>query len=207
MPSTELIQAIAATAELCGTPLSEPAARLLLADLSGFDDAPVLTALTKCRRELRGRLTLEAIISRVDDGRPGVEEAWAMLPRDEATTTVWTQEMASAWGTVQELIDEGDTIAARMAFKETYMRLVAEARESHTPPKWSVSLGHDVIGRKTALLMAVAKRRISADHACALIPNFKEEDTVTPLIASAVKAAGIIGPLNALPHFSDTERD
>jgi hypothetical protein len=206
MASIDLIQAIAATAELCGTNLSEGAAKLLLADLSEYDERGVLVALTKCRKELKGRLTLAEIISRIDDGRPGAEEAWSMLPRDEATTVVWTGEMTQAWGGVQHLIDEDELVAARMAFKETYYRLVTEARELRTPVKWSVSLGHDVAGRKTALLMAVAKRRITADHACALIPNFEVEDSVTPLLEAA-KVVGVIGLTHALTFHPYAQGD
>lgn len=205
MATIDLIQAIAATAELCGTNLSEAAAKLLLADLSQFDERAVLVALTKCRRELKGRLTLAEIISRIDDGRPGAEEAWAMLPHDEATTVVWTDEMAEAWGTVRRLIDEGEMVAARMAFKESYLRIITEAREERRAAKWTVSLGHDVAGRKSALLMAVAKRRITANHACALIPNFAEEDSVSPLLEAAVKKVGIIGPTYAIEHFAEKE--
>jgi hypothetical protein len=205
MASIDLIQAIAATAELCGTNLSEAAAGMLLGDLSEYDERGVLVALTKCRKELKGRLTLAEIISRIDDGRPGAEEAWSMLPRDEATTVVWTDEMNQAWGAVQNLISDGEVVAARMAFKETYSRIVTEAREGRQPARWTVSLGHDVPGRKTALLMAVAKRRLTADHACALIPNFEVEDSVTPLLAAPT--SGVIGPTHALTFHPYAQGD
>jgi hypothetical protein len=203
MASIELIQAVAATAELCGTTMSQPAAELLLADLSAFDERAVLVALSKCRREVKGRLTVAEILARIDDGRPGVEEAWAMLPRDEDSTTVWTSEMAEAWGLVREMIAEGEVVAARMAFKETYQRLVNSAREARQAAKWSVSLGHDVNGRKGALLMAVAQKRITAEYACALLPNFSGEAEV-PLLAG--KTAGVIGPTHALQHFSEVDK-
>lgn len=202
MASIELIQALAATAELCGTSLSEPAAKLLIADLADFDQRSVLTALSKCRRELKGRLTLAEIVSRIDDGRPGVEEAWAMLPRDEDATVVWTQEMSEAAALANPLIEEGELVAARMAFKEAYLRLIAEAREARRPVKWSVSLGHSVVGRRTALLKAVAARRITADHACGLIPNF-EVDQSTPLLGA--KKVPVIGPTHAMQHYQEKE--
>ncbi|WP_217589768.1 hypothetical protein [Burkholderia sp. GbtcB21] len=204
MASAELIKAVAATAELCGTTMSQPAAELLLADLSSFDERAVLAALSKCRREVKGRLTVAEILSRIDDGRPGVEEAWAMLPRDEDSTTVWTTEMAEAWGLAREMIAESETVAARMAFKEAYQRLVNAAREARQPAKWSVSLGHDVNGRKGALLMAVAQKRITAEYACALLPNFAGEAEV-PLMLP--KPVGVIGPTHALQHFSEVDSD
>lgn len=206
MATVELIQALATTAELCGTNLSEAAAKLMLTDLAEFDERAVLVALSKCRRELKGRLTIADVISRIDDGRPGAEEAWAMLPRDEATTAVWTEEMSVAWGTVRFMIDEGETVAARMAFKESYLRLVAEAREARAPAKWSVSLGHDVGGRKTALLMAVAKRRITAEHACSLLPDFSE--AAAPAALPGARKVSVIGPTHIggfLPYVDDKE--
>lgn len=207
MSQADLLQAIAVTAELCGTNLSEPAARLFLQDLSSFDEKAVLKALSKCRREIKGRLTLAEIITRIDDGRPGAEEAWAMLPRDEGTTVVWTEEMCQAWATVQTLVDDGEVVAARMAFKEAYSRLVNEAREARTPAKWTVSLGHDVAGRKTVLLMAVAKRRLTAEHACSLIPNFESEESSVPLLSADKKSVGIIGPTHASRYhpYADVE--
>jgi hypothetical protein len=184
MADIKLIQALAATAELCGTKLSEAAAELMLSDLSDYDEHAVMVALSKCRRELKGRLTLAEIISRIDDGRPGAEEAWAVLPFDEATSVVWTKEMSDAFWIAQPLIDSGEKIAARMAFKEAYLRLVAEAREHREPVKWTVSLGHDQAGRQPILAAAVEKGRISATHARTLIPNFDRDDSVTPLLES-----------------------
>lgn len=184
MADIELIQALAATAELCGTNLSEAAAKLMLADLSEYDERAVLHALSKCRRELKGRLTLAEIVSRIDDGRPGAEEAWAVLPFDEATSVVWTKEMSDAFWIAQPLIDAGEKIPARMAFKEAYLRLVAEAREHREPVKWTVSLGHDQAGRQPVLAAAVEKGRIPASHARTLIPNFDRDDSVTPLLES-----------------------
>lgn len=185
MADIELIQALAATAELCGTNLSEPAAKLLLSDLAEYDERAVMVALSKCRRELKGRLTLAEIVSRIDDGRPGPEEAWAVLPFDEATSVVWTKEMSDAFWAAQPLIALGEMVQARMTFKEAYIHLVTEAREQRVPPTWQVSLGHDKAGRQPVLAAAVEKRRITATHARELIPNFDEVDTVTPLLESA----------------------
>ena len=71
MPSKALLQAIAVTAELTGTQLSEGAARVLAADVAPYPEKQVMGALVRCRKELRGRLTVADIIARLDDGRPG----------------------------------------------------------------------------------------------------------------------------------------
>jgi hypothetical protein len=134
-----VLEALAVTAELTNTPISPIAAKVMAADLAGYPEYQVLGALTRCRKELKGRLTIADVISRLDDGRPGPEEAWAMLPHNEAKTIAWTEEMAGAWGVAQGLQD--DRVAARMAFLETYRSRVQKARDAQVPVKWSVSFG------------------------------------------------------------------
>src|SRR6185436_17492219 len=83
--------------------------------------------------------------ARANDRRPGAEEAWAIAihSADENRTVVWTEEIAAAWGIAKGIAANGDEVGARMAFKEAYTRLVAEARGALRPAKWSASLGHD----------------------------------------------------------------
>ena len=92
-----------------------------------------------------------------DDGRPGPEEAWAIARRatDEAATVVWTAEMSQAWAVAIPLLGARDDVGARMAFREAYQRLVAEARDAGTPPRWSASLGWDEQQRAQAIGQAV----------------------------------------------------
>ena len=165
MASAALIEAVAVTAELCGRVFSEPAARLFVADLSGYPEAQVIDALRRCRREVRGVLTVQDVVSRINDGRPGPQEAWAMIPQDEAGSVVWTDEMAAAYGVAAPLLAEGDKVAARMAFLEAYARSVAQARDAKLPVNWTPSLGTDVHGREVALRVAVGAGRLSLTHA------------------------------------------
>lgn len=167
--NTDLLQAIAVTAELTGTTLSEPAARVMATDLDRYPLRQVLGALTRCRRELKGRLTIAEILTRLDDGRPGVEEAWSMIPKSEGGTVVWTEEMAHAFGIACPLLDE-DPVAARMAFKESYTIAVQKARDAGIPAHWTPSLGLDAGGREGPLLEAVRLGRIRGDHAMRLLP-------------------------------------
>jgi hypothetical protein len=170
MPSTELIKAVAVTAELCGRVFSPEAAAVFVNDLSVYPEQAVIAALARCRKEVRGVLTIADVVSRIDDGRPGVEEAFAMLPKTEADSVVWTAEMSQAFGTCVSLLDAGDTVAARMAFKETYTRLVSQARDKGEPVKWYPSLGHDPRTRDAVLSEAVSKGRLSLAHAQVLSP-------------------------------------
>lgn len=170
-PSKALLQAIAVAAELTGTTMSEPAARVMANDLARYPEHQVLAALTRCRRDLRGRMTIADVLTRIDDGRPGAEEAWAMIPTDEGASVVWTDEMAAAFAVANPLIQDGDKIAARMAFTERYRVLVREAREIGRLVHWTPSLGHDAAEREGVLLAAVRAGRIAPDHVRALLPR------------------------------------
>ena len=157
-----VVKALAVCAELTGTELSKAALSVMAKDLSEYQEQQVLGALTRCRRELKGRLTLADVISRLDDGRPGPEEAWGMVPQGESDTTVWTPEMAKAYAAAAPLLERGDKVAARMAFLESYRKLLADARANHVPTTWQISLGWDPRGRDVALNDAVAKGRLPA---------------------------------------------
>ena len=173
MIDSELVDAIAVTAELTGTQLSTGAARVFSQDLAEYPLDGVLAALNRCRREVRGRLTLADVISRIDDGRPGVEEAWMALPYDEARSVVWTDEMCQASA---GLLGSDDKIAARMAFKERYQALVRTARDRKLPVCWTPSLGHDRAGRESVLLAAVNEGKITLTHARRLAPELPAPD-------------------------------
>lgn len=92
------------------------------------------------------------------DGRPGADEAWAtaLQARDEAASVVWTEETAQAWDTARRVLDLGDEVGARMAFRDAYNRLVEEARRQRKPIDWRASLGFDPAGRAEAIGAAEA---------------------------------------------------
>lgn len=179
---TELIDALAVTVELTGTEISEGAARVMLQDLSDYPEDQVIRALHRCRLELKSRLTVSDIIKRLDDGRPDVEEAWAMIPHNEDTTIVWTEEMSVAFGVAQLLLVEGDAIAARMAFKEKYTKEVTMARNEKREVSWSVSLGHDKNGREGPVVKAANEGKLSLEHAQKLIPYSAQLDKLSGLL-------------------------
>lgn len=174
--SETLLQAIAVTAELTRTELSKPAARVMAEDLAQYPEHQVIAALARCRRELTRPMAIADVIARLEDGRPGPEEAWAMIPQDEASSVVWTREMAEAFGVANPLIQSGDTVQARMAFIEVYRKLCQQARDSHTPISWSPSLGHDQAGRESVLIEAVEKGRLTANHVAGLLPYREGSD-------------------------------
>lgn len=183
MASKALLEAVAVTAELCGRVFSEPAARVFVSDLAAYPERQVLGALTRCRKEVKGLLTVQDVVSRLDDGRPGVEEAWAMIPRTEAETAVWTTEASQAFGVAVRLLDAGDEVAARMAFKETYASMVAQARDAGEPVQWHVSLGWSESGREGVIAEAVRLGRLTPDDAQRYLP--------APLANTATKAKAL----------------
>lgn len=178
--STKVLKALGVALELTGTSISEPAARVMASDLSRYPEDQVLGALDRCRKELRARLTLADVIARLDDGRPGPEEAWAMVPHDEAASAVFTDEIGEAYGVARPLLVDGDPVAARMAFLEAYRAAVLRARDAGMPVKWWPSLGRDPAGRETALIEAVRRRRLTPEHALALLPH---RDQPSPQVA------------------------
>lgn len=187
-PSAALIEAVAVTAELCGRVFSEPAARVFVQDLSGYDEAQVIDALRRCRREVRGILTVQDVVSRLDDGRPGVDEAWTMLPRGEDESTVWTDEMAHAWGIARHASDKA---SQRAAFREAYLAAVAYARDQRKPANWTASLGWDAGLRDAALMLAVHRGRISMETAREFAPQLEAPSTdVMRLVASKLRRNG-----------------
>lgn len=183
MPATEnLVKAVIATAQVMGTDLAEDAARMFCNDLSEYQEPLVLQALTRCRREVKGKLTLAEVVARIDDGRPGPNEAWAMLPRSEQQTVVWTDEMRVAAQAADPL--EGDQVAARMAFIEAYNRELTIARAERKPVQWTASLGWDKAGREPVIREAVEKGRLSVAQARKCLPNAQFEETEMPRLGA-----------------------
>ena len=112
---------------------------------------------------------IDAIEANCPDSRPCADEAWAMIPRDEYASVVMTEEMAEAYGIAKPLLDEGDQVAARMAFKDAYARIVDANKRDGVALKWFPSLGDSKEGREAALNTAVRLGRISAEHAAKLL--------------------------------------
>lgn len=112
------------------------------------------------------------------DGRPGADEAWAMYPHDELASAVVTEEMHQAMYFASDIQDQ---VAARMAFKEAYTRIVSTNKRAGIAPQWVATLGHEVDGRAPALAEAVRLGRIGAQMAIGMIPP----DDIFPMLEMA----------------------
>ena len=177
MASERVAQALAVAAEVMSQELSEPALLAMAGDLEAFPEPAVLKAIQRARRECR-RLVLADVIERIDDGRPGPEQAWQMVPRDEAGSVVWTDEIAQACAS----IDMSDRVAARVAFLEQYRALVAVARDEGRPVRWWPSLGHDPAQRAAVVSEAVERGRLTRQRADELVPALTAPDSGNVLV-------------------------
>lgn len=168
----ELIQQIAITWELCGGTLSEGAKDHLVNRLENYDPVKVSRALSRCEDECRGRITIANVISRIDDGHLGADEAWALMPHGEDDTVVWTTPMMEAYSISKDLLP--DKVAARMAFKEAYNRGVQRMKEVTGPndkPIWWISAGHNEAQRGRIVKDAFHRGRISINYVERFLPE------------------------------------
>lgn len=106
-----------------------------------------------------------------NDGRPGADEAWSMCPMSEAESAYWTTEAAQAFfAGAADLIERGDQVGARMAFRETYTKRVADARANKIPVAWTFSQGHDKHDREVKMSRAISLGMISLARAKQILP-------------------------------------
>jgi hypothetical protein len=190
--SEHLIAELAATIQATGTQWSEVTIQVVLRDLGRYPEEQVIHALSRCRVELKFKLTVGDIIERIDDGRPAADEAWAHVSRalDERVSVVATDEALQALGEVRHLADE---TAARMAFRAAYQRIVLRHKADGVPPQWVPSLGHDPKGRARAVAEATERGRLLPETpAPGLLPrNAGQLDAVAAPIGVRAQLAKI----------------
>lgn len=199
-PTARVAEALAVTIETCGTSPTPAAIRLMGDELAAHPEEAALKALSRCAREVTGRLSLAHIIQRIDDGRPTADEAWAQVGTDDENVTfVTTTEAMEALGAASMLMREGDMTAARMAFRDAYNRIVTEARGAGLPVRPHVSLGFDKPGRVRVLMQAVQAGRVEASHAANLLGVPAEElmGQARPRLAPRAPVAKLIGQIAA----------
>ena len=177
MNDEKIMQAIAVTAELTGTQLSDNAMLVMAEDLLAYPLDKVLIALERCRRELKGRLTLAAILERVDDGWQSAEEAFNTLVagwESEHLSILTTHTAMHAAESASALFNIGDKYRAGLAFKTAYERIVSEKKAKGIQPDWYVSAGLDKEQLAQLVTEAAATGKITNDYALALLPAGEE---------------------------------
>lgn len=92
----------------------------------------------------------------------GADEAWtiALASFDENATVVWTKPIQEARAIASEIYATGDTIGARMAFKEAYKRIVDQTPKA----EWTVCAGWDARQRLAAVKAAQQLGRLPGDY-------------------------------------------
>lgn len=176
-PAEKIIQAITVTAELTGTQLSANAAAVMAEDLLAYPLDKVLIAFERCRRELKGRLTLAAILDRIDDGWQSAEEAFNTLVagwESEHLSILTTHTAMHAAESASALFNIGDKYRAGLAFKTAYERIVSEKKAKGMQPDWYVSAGLDKEQLAQLITEAAATGKITNDYALALLPAGEE---------------------------------
>ena len=166
-----IVQALTVAFQYVNQPMPDVAIAEMAHDLEGYPVDNVLFALKRCRSELKAAIRYADIVDRLPGGHPGPEEAWSVIGpslQNESLTVVWTDQMREAFGVALGLAD--DPTAARMAFKETYTKLVNEARSRNQGPKWSVSAGTDKQHRELIVQEAVKAGKLMPEYANQFLP-------------------------------------
>lgn len=208
MNDEKIMQAIAVTAELTGTQLSSNAMFVMAEDLLAYPLDKVLIALERCRRELKGRLTLAAILERVDDGWQSAEEAFNTLVagwENEHLSILTTHTAMQAAESASALFNAGDKYRAGIAFKTAYERIVSEKKAKGLQPDWFISAGLDKDQLAHIIKEAATNGRISNDYALALLPASQERMDIEAgnLLTNKQKAEGRAKLNNILSQLSE----
>lgn len=102
----------------------------------------------------------------------GPDEAWALVPKSESDSAMLTDEIAQAVAAATPLLEVRDKVAARMAFKDAYTRLVERAKAEGRAPRYFPSFGTEPSGRVVMLADAVRKKQIALEAAVGSLPEF-----------------------------------
>lgn len=128
--------------------ISPAAKAMFFQDLQRYPLNLIEAALAAHRMDPeRGRFTPKPadIASQIERRRAvqwlGADEAWAQVPKIEGQPGILNDCTAQALAVAAPLLAEGDDIAARMAFKDTYNRLMSRAKLERRGPVYFVSPG------------------------------------------------------------------
>lgn len=166
--------------------------------LKGFPDGAVSSAVSQYLKTSHFKPQLADIVKLCEGmsggGWLGVEEAWALMPKHESESAMLTDEIAQAIAVATPLIEQGDRVAARMAFKDAYTRLVERAKLEGRQPRYFPSYGTDKHGAVAMLAKAVQVGQIPLERALEWKPEAATE---------IVKMVGVRNhPLLAAPSES-----
>ena len=196
----QLVDMIMVTAEVMGHELKPAAVMMMVSDLAEYDFKALTITLTRCRKELTGKLTLKGILDLLAPagGWVSANEAWsrALPAADESKTVVWTDEARKAWFVALPMIEARDKVGARMAFIAAYEREVANAKNSGKAPQYEVSPGEDELLREATIRQAQSEGLLPAPvKQLALAAPVDEATMATNRYRLKQLAASMVGKL------------
>lgn len=147
--------------------------------LSSFPAGSVVASAENYMRTNKFKPQLADIVqgcmTQVPNAWLSADEAWALMPKSEMDSCMLTNETAQAMAAADPLLQSGDRVAARMAFKGAYERLVETAKVEGRQPVFFPSLGGDVPGRAAMLGAAVKAGQYQLEAAINIAPEFAHE--------------------------------
>jgi len=183
--------------------MSQDIKKMLVEDMAFWDVEPKPVKITQYMQML-GNITVEQFhqsrmffrsqpgrrqmpmpadyLQAVPDGHPTANESWAIMPKSDDVSVVWTEEMRQAFAIVAPLVSQGNLTSAFFAYKEAYEKAVSESRMKGLKPKWSPSFGFSISGREGALVEAIEKNRISLGYALKYLPELEYSPKFDSLI-------------------------
>jgi hypothetical protein len=177
---TEIAKAIALlTAEYGLEPFSRDRIDMWMNALLGFPAGSVAKSAANYMRTNKFKPQLADIVQGCMAQTPSAwisaDEAWALMPKSEMDSCMLNDETAQAMAAASPLLAAGDRIAARMAFRSTYERLVEQARIDCRQPRYFPSFGSEITGRATMLGNAVRAGHMQLEAALNVAPEFCDE--------------------------------
>jgi hypothetical protein len=177
---TEIAKVIALlTAEYDLPPFSPDRIAMWMGALSGFPRGSVMKSAENYMRTNRFKPQMADIVqgcmAQVPNAWLSADEAWALMPKSEAESCMMTDETSKAMAVAQPLLNVGDKVAARMAFRAAYDRLVDQARMDGRQPRFFPSFGDDIHGRAAMLGNAVKAGQLRLESALDLAPECQTE--------------------------------
>lgn len=177
---TEIAKSIALlTAEYELPPFSDDRILLWMNALSNFPKGSVEKSVSNYIRTNKFKPQLSDIVqgctAQVPNAWISADEAWALMPKSENESCMMTNETAEAMAAASPLLDVGDKVAARMAFRGAYERLVERAKLEGRKPVFFPSFGDDKDLRASMLGKAVKAGQYSLDAALQIAPDRAHE--------------------------------
>lgn len=175
MQNLEMVTLMQLIAEYHDEDLSQSRAQMYASDLEAYSPAEINQAWKTYRMALGNNKMPKPfqLIQFVQDGHPTAQESWAMIPRDESASVIWSDEMRAAYSIAEPLIREGNVSGAFFAYREEYEKQINQARALRKKPRWSPSFGDYKPGRDAALITAIERGRITPEKAVSLYPELE----------------------------------